>query len=66
MNKSINSIIASLVFAVIGLASFLYENYFISHVSYLLLGLVFGAVVQKRNMVLERWARKKIKVGVKV
>lgn len=66
MNKNINSIIASLIFAVVGLVSFLYENYFISHISYLLLGLVFGAVVQERNMMLERWAKKQIKERVKV
>lgn len=61
MKSEYRTVIATFIAAMITIASAASSIFFISHFGVLILGLILGAVVQKRNMELEKWARDKIK-----
>ena len=59
-NKIIKPIATTLLFAVIGIAAAWYEVWFVSHLCFLMLGLILGSQIQKNIENLEKWARSKL------
>ena len=53
--------IVTLVFALIAIVSVIYENYFISHICFLFMGMMLGSLINKNQATLEKWARNKIR-----
>jgi len=59
-NKTIKPIAMTLSFAAIGIAAAWYGVWFVSHICFLMMGIIIGAKIHKNMKYLEKWARSKM------
>jgi len=60
MNKAIKTPLVTLIAAITGIVAVICYNFFVSHISFLFMGMVLGATIEKHSGYLEKWAKKKL------